>query len=219
MNDRVVVVDYGGVLTNPLAETFAAFAARVGLEPGVLTAAFAASTARLGRTPMADLEVGAITEAVFVGRVLAELPVPAREHLAARLAGRPFGELWFLGRTPNRRFLGFLRELRAGGQRLALLTNNVREWDHRWRAQLPVDELFDVVVNSAHEGVRKPDRRIYERLLDRLGVPAAECLFVDDTEENCAAAEGVGMTAIRFVDTESAIREVRAALAKRGATR
>ena len=90
---------------------------------------------------------------------------------------------------------------------------------HVGRRSEPVGELFDVVVNSAEEGVRKPDRRIYELLLDRLRVPAADCLFVDDTEENCAAAEGIGMTAMRFVDTESAIRDLRTALATRGATR
>jgi putative hydrolase of the HAD superfamily len=219
MSERVLVVDYGGVLTNPLAETFGAFASLVGLERGALAAAFAAATVRLGRTPMAELETGAITEATFVDRLLAELPDPMREHLTEQLTGLSFGELWFRGRTPNRSFLDFLHELRAGGQRLALLTNNVREWDHRWRAQLPVDELFDVVVNSADEGVRKPDRRIYEVLLGRLGVPAADCLFVDDTEENCVAAEEIGMTALRFTDTEPAIRDLRAALAAQGATR
>ncbi|MGW0579825.1 HAD-IA family hydrolase, partial [Streptomyces sp. NPDC002920] len=95
------------------------------------------------------------------------------------------------------------------GYRLALLTNNVREWEPLWRAQLPVDELFDVVVDSHREGVRKPDPAVYRILLDRLGgIAARRCMFVDDTDENCRAAAGLGFRAVRFADTDSAIREI-----------
>jgi putative hydrolase of the HAD superfamily len=144
----------------------------------------------------------------MVDRLLAHLP----PGLGARLEGRSFGELWFEGRRPNVRFLDFLRELKASGYRLALLTNNVREWERRWRTQLPVDELFSLVVNSAHEGVRKPDPRIYRVLLDRLDAAASQCLFVDDDSGNCAAARALGMNVIPFTTTEDAIQEMRAAL-------
>ena len=201
---KVVVVDYGSVLTNPLAETFCEFAALTGLDTTVLAEAFLAATEKHGETPMAALEIGAISERQMADRILAELP-PGSEKV---LDDHEFGELWFRGRRPNQPFVDFLRELRANGRRLALLTNNVREWEPRWRAQLPVDELFEVVVDSHKEGVRKPDPKIYRILLERLGVEAHQCLFVDDTEENCAAARELGIRSVLFTDTDTAVREV-----------
>jgi putative hydrolase of the HAD superfamily len=93
-----------------------------------------------------------------------------------------------------------------------MLTNNVREWEPRWRAMLPVDELFEVVVDSAFVGLRKPDPAIYRLTCERLGVAPERCLFVDDIEANCTAAAGLGMAAVWFRDTGQAIAEMRAAL-------
>jgi putative hydrolase of the HAD superfamily len=97
---------------------------------------------------------------------------------------------------------------------MALLTNNVREWEPHWRAKLPdIDEIFELVVDSAFVGMRKPERGIYELTLERLdGIPAGDCLFVDDIEANCEAAADVGMHAVRFGDNEQAIAEMEAIL-------
>lgn len=95
---------------------------------------------------------------------------------------------------------------------MALLTNNVREWELRWRALAPIDDIFELVVDSAFVGVRKPDPAIYELTVTWLGVPAAECLFIDDIEVNCVAAREAGMSAVVFCDTEQAIADVRARL-------
>ncbi len=209
MTIDTVVVDYGGVLTNPLIETFAAFAELAGLEVETLLGAYLEATERHGETPMAALEIGAITERQMVDRIVAELP-PGVDSI---LDQQPFGELWFRGRTPNEEFVDFLRTLRADGYRLALLTNNCQEWEPRWRAQLPVDELFELVVDSHKEGVRKPDREIYQILLDRLGARPGQLLFVDDTEENCEAAVELGIRSVQFTETEETVREVLAALA------
>jgi putative hydrolase of the HAD superfamily len=105
-----------------------------------------------------------------------------------------------------------MRELRDEGHRMALLTNNVREWEPLWRSMLPVDEIFELVVDSAFVGCRKPDPEIYEITLDRLGLAASSCLFVDDVAVNCEGARALGMTAVHFRDNEQAIGEVRAAL-------
>jgi putative hydrolase of the HAD superfamily len=209
-----VVVDYGGVLTNPLHETFAAFARAVGLPVTELQEAFAKATARWGRSPMADLETALCTEAEMVGRVLAELPDGKGQHL---LDGREFGELWFRGRTVDDRLVAFVRSLHSVGYRTALLTNNVVEWGPRWRAQFPVDEIFDTVVDSSAEGVRKPDPLIYRRLLERLPAAAQECVFLDDLEENCATASDLGMLAVHFTTTDEAIDQIAALLRSRGA--
>jgi putative hydrolase of the HAD superfamily len=107
-----------------------------------------------------------------------------------------------------------MRDLRDRGLRMALLTNNVKEWEPLWRPMLPVDEIFEVVVDSAFVGIRKPEPAIYELTLDRLGdgIEAADCLFVDDVEVNCEAASGLGMTAIHYRDADQAIAEINDAL-------
>ena len=106
-----------------------------------------------------------------------------------------------------------MRELKHAGHRMALLTNNVREWEPLWRTMLPVDEIFELVVDSAFVGMRKPDHEIYELTLERLeGIPAEACLFVDDIEVNCEAARAVGMAAVHYREPNQAIAEVRAAV-------
>ncbi len=79
---------------------------------------------------------------------------------------------------------------------------------------LPVDEIFELVVDSAFVGMRKPDPEIYELTLARLGpaISAEDCLFVDDILVNVDSARALGMTAVHFVDNEQAIGEIRAAL-------
>jgi putative hydrolase of the HAD superfamily len=79
-----------------------------------------------------------------------------------------------------------------------------------------VDELFELVVDSAFVGMRKPDPEIYRLTLDRLGLPAAACLFLDDLDVNVTAARELGMTAIHFQDTDQAITEIDRALAADG---
>jgi epoxide hydrolase-like predicted phosphatase len=73
---------------------------------------------------------------------------------------------------------------------------------------LPIDELFEVVVDSAFVGLRKPDPRIYELTLQRLGLPASACAFVDDLPHNCEAATTLGLHAVWFQDTGQAIAEL-----------
>ncbi|MGH6656426.1 MAG: HAD family hydrolase, partial [Actinocrinis sp.] len=198
-----VVCDYGGVLTNPLLETYGSFADRFGLTLGRLGQALVDATERYGVGPMAALEVGAITEAQFLGRIAAELGQDAPD-----LAPDAFRAAWFAGRTGNAGLVAFLRRLRQRGYQLAMLTNNVAEWRANWRATIPVDELFGLVVDSSEERVRKPDREIYARLLDRLDLPPHWVLFLDDLQENCDAAAELGMTAIRFQDNAQAVRDV-----------
>ena len=96
---------------------------------------------------------------------------------------------------------------------MAMLTNNVREWEPLWRSMLPVDEIFELVVDSAFVGRRKPEPEIYRLTLERIGLPAEACLFVDDIEVNCVGAREVGLGAVHFRENAQAIAEIRAALA------
>jgi putative hydrolase of the HAD superfamily len=208
VKDLALITDYGGVLTNPLAETLDTFCATVGLSVEQIATAMARVTEEQGIAPMAQLEVAEITEQEMVDRLSEAL-----SDAGARLPERAnFGELWFAGRRPNTRFVSYLTGLRGEGYRVALLTNNVREWSERWRATIPVDALFEVVVASCDVRVRKPDPRIYELMLERLGLPASRCVFVDDVEENCVVAERLGMHTVHFISTHEAIAQIEATL-------
>ena len=101
-----------------------------------------------------------------------------------------------------------MRALRDRGLKLAICTNNVREWEPLWRPKLPVDEIFSVVVDSGFVGTRKPERQIYELTLERLGVAPERALLLDDIEVNCIAAREFGLHAVWFRDTDQALAEM-----------
>ncbi len=94
-----------------------------------------------------------------------------------------------------------VRRLRRDGYKTALVTNNVREGSDMWRKLLPVDELFDVVIDSSAVGLRKPNRAIFDLALRELGVSdAASAVFLDDLASNVIAARAAGMHAILVED-------------------
>jgi epoxide hydrolase-like predicted phosphatase len=96
-----------------------------------------------------------------------------------------------------------IRSLRDEGYRTALCTNNVKEGSTAWRERVPVDELFDAVVDSSEVGMRKPDPRIYTHTLAELGGVAPErSVFLDDYPGNITAAEAVGMIGV-LVDADA----------------
>lgn len=204
---RAVISDFGGVLTNPLWEAFAGWNDRVGADPGVLGQALQAAAEERGEHPLYALEKGQLTEDEFVGIVQAKLPGEIR------LDG--FRDIYFSHLHPNEPLIAFMAELRDRGLRMAMLTNNVREWEPLWRAKLPVDDIFEVVVDSAFVGMRKPDPAIYELTLERLGdgIAGDECVFLDDLDVNCEAARELGMHAVQYRDPEQAIAEIESVLA------
>ncbi|HEX6228207.1 MAG TPA: HAD-IA family hydrolase, partial [Solirubrobacterales bacterium] len=113
---------------------------------------------------------------------------------------------------PNQPMIDLMREARQGGHRMALLTNNVREWEPLWRSMLPVDEIFETVVDSAFVGHRKPESRIYAITLERIEMQPEECLFIDDVQVNCEGAQRAGIHAVHFQGNDQAITEIRTAL-------
>ncbi len=205
---QAVISDFGGVLTSPLAGAFSAFEAYSGVPLVELGRAMAAEGVRRGVNPLFELETGRLTEAEFLGDLSGQLSRQLRRDIS--LDG--FGARYFADLEANARVIEYMRELRARGYQLAICTNNVREWEPRWRAMLPVDEIFDVVVDSAFVGVRKPEPRIYELTLERLGVAPQAAIFLDDIEINCDAARALGMTAVWFRSSDQAIEEIEAIL-------
>jgi putative hydrolase of the HAD superfamily len=205
---EAIVSDFGGVLTTPLMRSFMAFQDHTGIEAENLGKALGAIAERDGDNPLFRLERGEVTEAEFLEML--------RDGLEPLLGHRPemhgFREIYFDALDPNGPMIELMRELKASEYRMALLTNNVREWEPLWRPMLPVDEIFEFVVDSGFVGVRKPEGRIYGMVTERLGLPAEACLFIDDVEVNITAARKAGMRAVHFRDNEQAIPEIRAAL-------
>ena len=106
-----------------------------------------------------------------------------------------------------------IRTLRTEGYQLALVTNNVREGSAMWRAKVPVDELFDVVVDSSEVGMRKPNPAIFHHTLEQLGgTPAHVAVFLDDSPGNVVGAQRAGLHAILVEDPDDAVAELDAFL-------
>jgi putative hydrolase of the HAD superfamily len=210
---QAVVCDFGGVLTSPLVGAFARFQDHAGVPLEAFARAMAMVTERDGAHPLFELECGRLSEAAFLERLGGAL----REDLGRDVEMHAFTESLWAGLSRNEPMIALMAELRDAGYRMALLTNNVREWESRWRSMMPVDEVFEIVVDSAFVGMRKPDQAIYELTCERLGVPAAQCLFIDDMEQNVVAAREAGMTGVVFGETGKTIAEIRAILAADGA--
>ncbi len=205
---EAVISDFGGVLTTPLVQSFMAFQDHTGITTETLGKAMQAATEVNGDNPLYEMERGEISEVSF----LAKLTDSLEPLLGHRPEMHRFKEIYFEALEPNPAMIELMRELKGNGYRMAMLTNNVREWEPLWRPMLPVDEIFETVVDSGFVGCRKPESKIYELTLDRIEMPATSCLFIDDIEVNCEGARKAGMTAIHFQGTEQAITEIRTAL-------
>jgi len=201
---QMLISDFGGVLTSPLIESFAAVQDGAGIPPDSLGSALAALTESEGRNPLFELECGRIPESDFMASMSRQLS----EDLGREIEFHDLGERFFEALHPNEGMIDLVREVRRNGLRTALLTNNVREWEPQWRSMLPVDELFETVVDSAFVGCRKPEPGIYELTLERVGLPPEACLFVDDMEINCQAAEDLGIRSVHFRETAQARAEI-----------
>jgi putative hydrolase of the HAD superfamily len=201
-----VISDFGGVLTTPLIQSFAAVQDQTGVPFEELVNAMTRIAEQEGRHPLFELETGRLSETDFLSKL--------GDNLEPVLGHRPelhrFREIYFDALHPNEPMIDLMRKVKERGYGMGLLTNNVREWEPLWRTMLPVDEIFEVVVDSGFVGMRKPDREIYDLTLERMGGPAPrECLFIDDTDVNCDTARELGMSAVHYRDNDQAIPEIR----------
>ena len=207
---KAIISDFGGVLTTPLLGSFMALQDEIGIEPGTLGRAMQRIAEREGEHPLFELERGRLSEADFLRTLSRE----AEPELGYEPQLHRFSEIYFDALEVNEPMIGVMRDAKTRGFRMALLTNNIREWEPLWRSMLPVDEIFDLVVDSAFVGMRKPEPEIYELTVERLGdgIGPGDCLFVDDVEANVEAARGLGMRTVHFQSNDQAISEIEAAL-------
>ena len=191
---RGLIVDYGGVLTTDVFASFRAFCAAEGLAPETVRDRFLDDPQ--ARALLEELETGRLREAEFEPAFAAVLEVSSE-----RLIDRLFG-----GMEPDEAMLEGVRAARAAGIRTAMLSNSWGE-DRYDRAQLAT--LFDAWVISGEVGIRKPDPAVYELAAERLGLPAAECVFVDDLPGNLKPARALGMaTVVHRGDAAATLEEV-----------
>ncbi len=208
-----VIFDFGGVISSPLFVGIGAFEEAEGYPKGSLLRLLFGDTSYIGvegravaQAVAADpdaaedqgevedepdwhlLEKGQLDIATYFERMVEKAP---------RVIGQPidmdaYGRFW-RQTSPGVHWtvVHKMRELKARGLRIGLLTNNVKEFGDNWRAMFPIDELCDEVVDSSH-------------------------VFVDDNADNIAAARAFGMEAVHFVEPEVALTELESLLAQHG---
>jgi len=177
-----LLIDWGGVMTSDLFTGFAAFCEREGLEPAALATAFRSDP--VARRALVDFECGRIEQAAFEPIVAGALGVAEHEGLVGRM---------FADMRNDDAMHDAVATLKRGGVRTALLSNS---WGPETYDRRRFDELFDVLVISGEEGMRKPDPAIYALAADRIGLPYDELVFVDDLPHNLAPAAEAGIATI-----------------------
>jgi putative hydrolase of the HAD superfamily len=188
-----LLIDWGGVLTSNLFTSFHDYCVRVEIDPQTLRGRFGSDPAF--RELLIALEKGELQEDEFE-RQLGPLLGVAPDGLIDGL---------FAGVQPDVAMVEAVRRARAGGIRTALVSNS---WGvHRYPHDL-FDELFDGVVISGEERIRKPSRRMYELGAERAGVAAELCVFVDDLQFNLTPAEQLGMATVHHTSAEQTIPEL-----------
>jgi epoxide hydrolase-like predicted phosphatase len=206
MSVRAVIVDFGGVLYIPPDLRLIRRWQRVlGLKNDELVREMSNSDHKSDL--MRKVFTGEISEAEVwkqVGR---------RWHV-------PFGVVrWlqkrgFTQRQYNQAMAEFIQSLRPN-YRTAILSNAGDQGRQMFCEAYHLDQLVDLLVISAEEGLAKPDERIYHLTLERLGVPAQETVFVDDLVENVDAARRIGMKTVQFYNTQQVMQEIKSYLAEK----
>jgi putative hydrolase of the HAD superfamily len=206
MPPRVLFCDFGGVLTPPVTDAFAAAARAVGVPAPELRAAIDRVAASFGGRLLEPLELGLVSQQDW-GRLVTEQLEPGRVPV---LPLSRFGDYWNADRPVNRPLLERLHLLAGRGIHIAMLTNSIAEWEpHRDRMLGDDSGLFEIRLNSYELGVRKPDQRIFELAEQKTAAEADECLLIDDMAVNCAAARRRGWHVILHRDTADTLERLR----------
>ena len=186
-----LLIDFGGVLTTSVWDSFADFCREKKLEEDAVKRLFREDPEALAE--LRGLETGQLSEDEFELRFAKRLGLGEASDLIDSM---------FRGMRPDELMVAAVRDARSSGIRTGLVSNS---WSTSHYDRDLLAELFDAVVISAEVGMHKPQPEIYLLAADRLGLAPARCVFVDDLRENCAGAEAVGMTAILHRDPAETI--------------
>jgi len=198
MRYRAVIFDLGGVVTGSPLHAIAAYERELGLARDAINHVVAGSGhgGAWGR-----LERGELDMAEFFAAFEADCSA-AGLSIDARLLMQRIAEI----AQPRPEMLRAIGTLRDAGLAVGALTNNWKTDDGAGTRALK--DVFDVVVESAIVGLRKPDPRIYELVCTELRVKPPEAIFLDDIGRNLKTARALGMTTIKVVDPDSALAEL-----------
>ncbi len=190
---RGLLVDWGGVLTSDVFESFRAFCELEGLAPDAIASAFRNDADC--RNLLIAFETGELPEEEFEVQFAPVLGVAA-PGLIDRL---------FAGSAPDEEMIEAVRRARSAGIKAGLVSNS---WGTRRYPRDLLGELFDSVVISAEVGIRKPSPEIYALGAERIGLEPRACVFVDDLPFNLVPAAELGMATVRHQRTEETVPEL-----------
>lgn len=204
---KALIVDWGGVLTTSLGDTFERWAAEDGIDYPHYRTVMAellgpVAAMEAGINPIHALERGEMEVADFEIELAARLRrTDGSEVTAQGLVDRMFERF---AHAPDMN--GLVRRAKRAGIATCLLSNS-------WGNVYPREgwsEMFDQVVISGEVGMRKPEPEIYLHATGLLGKAPHECVFVDDLAVNVRAAVAVGMTGVLHSDYETTRSELEA---------
>jgi len=189
-----LIVDFGGVLTTNVFESFRDFCKAEGLDPDTVKSVFRERGE--GLDLLRQLERGELEVDEFSERFGPLLGVGETDGLVERL---------FAGVEADEPMVEAVRRVKASGRPTGLVSNS---WGGTTYDRVVMDDLFDAIVISGEVGLNKPEPEIFRLAAERLGVPPEECVFVDDLRENCEGAEAVGMTAVLHRGADGTLPEL-----------
>jgi epoxide hydrolase-like predicted phosphatase len=193
-DNHALLVDFGGVLTTPVWDSFAEFCREQGLAEDTVKRLFREDPGALADLRL--LETGGIAEDEFEQRFGRRLGLDDPTDLIDSM---------FRGMRPLKQMVDAVRAVRAAGLPTGLVSNS---WSTSHYDRALLESLFDTVVISAEVGLHKPQPEIYLLAAERAGVEPPRCVFVDDLRENCAGAEAVGMTSVLHRDPGETVRRL-----------
>ena len=196
---KAVLFDFGGVFTDSPFHAFSAYAQKIGASDEQVTEIVFGGYAVDGDHPWHQVERGEISLEEARERIMA---LGHQQNLNV--------DIWevFMAMAENggglrTELVDYIPIIRAAGLATGIITNNVVEFRDHWRGMLPVDELFDFVIDSSEVGMRKPNPAIFQLALDTGGFTPAEVLFLDDFQGNVVAAQALSIQSI-LVDGDGA---------------
>jgi putative hydrolase of the HAD superfamily len=189
-----LLLDWGGVLTSNVFDSFRDFCVAEGLAPDAVKRLFREEPR--ARELVRGLETSSLSEDEFGERFGELLELDDRTGLIERMFG---------GVRQDDRMMAAVRSARAAGLRTGLISNSMGGASYD-RSLFP--QLFDGVVISGEVGLHKPQPEIFLMGAERAGLEAEQCVFVDDLRENCEGAEAVGMTAVLHRGADTTVPEL-----------
>ncbi len=200
-----LIVDFGGVLTTPLRDSFQAFCEESGIELQHLVRV----AMRVYTGGEDDLVVGFETGRISDDDFSREFARRLSEEAGQEVAPEDLLERLFKGGVLEETMLTAVAIARAAGYKTGLLSNS---WGLGTYPMDRLNDMFDAIVISGQVGLRKPDRRIYELTAERLGVAPPRCVFVDDHPGHLTSAAAAGMTTVLHREPARTIAELESLL-------